>query len=156
MSSKNSFTVQSARATSAIAGIQKYFSTTASLVLAGTTYTPAQVIALLQAFADALKALMALHALLKTNVGQVRAQRTQVDKILQALATYVDNLFGSDPGKLADFGLSPRKVGVKTAATKASSAAKSKATRLAKKTALAAVKSPAPPAPATGTTTSKS
>ena len=153
--SSESFTVLSARMTSAVAGIQKYFSTTTSLVLAGTTYTPAQLSALLTAFANAVTALAALHAQLKGNVVTVRAQRKQILSVLQALESYVDNLFGSDPGKLADFGFKPRKVGVESAATKASSAAKAKATREAKKAALATVTQPAAPTPAASTTPTK-
>ena len=154
--STHSITSESARVTSAIAGIQKYFPTTASLVLAGTSYTPTELVALLQAFANAVTALAALHAQLKGNVGTVRGQRKQVQKVLQALQSYVDNLFGSDPSKLADFGFKPRKAGVESAATKAASAAKAKATRAAKKNALATVAKPAPTAPATSTTTPKS
>jgi hypothetical protein len=120
--------------TSAVAGIQKYFSTTASLVLAGTTYTPAQIIALLQAFATALQALIALHAELSSGVLSVRGQQKQINKILLALQTYVDNLFGGDPSKLADFGFKPKKVGVVSTSTRAEAVAKAKATREARHT----------------------
>jgi hypothetical protein len=131
---KDSLTDQAARVTSAVAGVQKYFSTTASLVLAGTTYTPAQLIALLQAFATAIAGLTALHAQLSSGVLAVRGQQKQVNKILLALEAYVDNLFGSDPTKLADFGFVPKKVGVVTAATRVKAQAKAKATREARHT----------------------
>jgi len=153
--STDNFTVLSARVTNAAAGIQKYFSTTASLVLAGTTYTPAQLSALLTAFANAVTALAALHAQLKGNAATVRGHRSQILQVLRALQGYVENLYGSDPVKLADFGFKPKKVGVESAATKASSAAKAKATRDAKKSALATVTKPASPAPANGITLAK-
>ncbi len=131
---RTSRSAELARVNGAIAGIQKYFSTTASVVLAGTTYTPAQLTSLLQAYADAIQALIGLHAQLRASVGAVTAEGEAVDKILLALASYVDNLFGSDPGKLADFGMKPRKVAVVSAQTKVLAQAKSKATRLARHT----------------------
>jgi hypothetical protein len=152
----SSFTLQQARATAAIAGIQKYYSTTATLLMAGVSYTPTQLINLLQAYVSAITALQALHAQLHDAAVGAEAQKKQVHSILLVLQAFVTNQFGSSSSKLADFGFSPRKVGVESAATRAASAAKGKATRAAKKAALEAAKSPATPAPATSTTTTKS
>jgi hypothetical protein len=134
MSNNNGLQNQAARVTSAIAGIQKYFPAAASLVLAGTAYTPAQIIALFQAFADAIKALVVLHAQLSSGVLAVRSQRKQIQKVLLALESYVDNLFGSDPGKLGDFGFTPKQSGVVSTRTRALAIVKGKATRAARHT----------------------
>jgi hypothetical protein len=164
MSNLKSFTQILSHVTNAIAGVQKDLSTMTQITLDGVAYSPAAILAILQAYAPLVTALMAAHNQLHAAVLAERAQRKQVLKILQLLAAFVTNLYGSDPNKLGDFGFSPKKVGVESAATKAASAAKGKATREAKKVALAAVTSPATPppaapaatAPATGSTTTKS
>ena len=150
MSSKNksSFTEQQARATAAIAGIQKYYSATATLLLAGTSYTPAGLVSLLQAYVSAITALLALHAQLHDAVSEGKAQRDQINTILVALEGLVVSSFGSSSSKLNDFGITPKKVADTPAATKAEGQAKAAATRKAKKAALASVTAPAsPPAP---------
>jgi hypothetical protein len=164
MSTQQSFTHILARVTSAIAGVQKDLSSVAQISLAGVVYSPTTLIALLQAYVNLVTALIAAHNQVHALVLSERTQRKQIIRVLQALAAFVTNSYGSDPNKLGDFGFSPKKVGVETAATKASSAAKGKATREAKKVALAAVTSPATPqpavpavtAPAAGSTTTKS
>jgi hypothetical protein len=146
MAKKNSsFTDEQARATAAIAGIQKYYSTTATLIMAGTSYTPAQLIALLQAYVGAITALVALHAELHDAVVAGKTQKKQVNGVLSDLEAFVVNQFGSSASQLNDFGFTPRKKAVESAATKAAAQAKAKATRAAKK-----------PAPAATTTTNGS
>ena len=125
----NSFTVQQARATAAIAGIQKYYSSTATLVMAGVSYTPAGLVSLLQAYVNAITALQALHAQLHDAASGVQTQRGQIDAILLDLKAFVTNAFGSSSSKLGDFGFKPRKQGVVPVATKAAAQVKSKATR---------------------------
>ena len=155
MSSKNksSFTVQQARATAAIAGIQKYYSATATLLLAGTSYTPAGLVSLLQAYVSAITALLALHAQLHDAVSEGKAQRDQINTILVALEGLVVSSFGSSSSKLNDFGFTPRKQADVTVATKAKAQSKSLATRDGKKAALASASAPATP-PASTTVSS--
>jgi|HubBroStandDraft_2_1064218.scaffolds.fasta_scaffold316661_1 hypothetical protein len=157
---KQSLTDIQSRVTSAIAGIQKDLSTVPQITLGGVAYTPAALLAIFQAYAPLVSALTAAHNQLHAAVLAERAQRKQVLKLLQLLAAYTILLYGSDPNKLGDFGFTPKKVGVESAATRASSVAKGKATRAAKKAALAAVGSPAVPqvaaAPAASSTTTKS
>jgi len=145
-----------ARVTSAIAGVQKNLSTVAQISLAGVVYSPATLLALLQAYANLVSALIAAHNQVHGFVLSERAQRKQVHVILEALAAFVTNLFGSDPNKLGDFGFTPRKVRVESTATRAAATAKAKVTREAKKAALAAVGTPAATPPAAGGTTTKS
>jgi hypothetical protein len=130
----NTFTVQQARATSAIAGIQKYYSATATLLLAGTSYTPAGLISLLQAYVSAITALQALHAQLHDAVSEGKAQRQQIHVILLALEGLVASSFGSSSSKLGDFGFTPKKQGVPSVQTKAQAQVKSQATRKARGT----------------------
>src|SRR5271155_2310267 len=135
MSSKhNSFTVQQALATAAIAGIQKYYSTTATMVMAGVSYTPAGLISLLQAYVNAITALQALHAQLSDAVLGVKAQKEQIHAILLDLQGFVTNAFGRSSSKLGDFGFTPRKQGVVKVATKVQAQVKSEATRKARGT----------------------
>jgi hypothetical protein len=131
----NSITVQKARATAAIAGIQKYYSATAAMVMAGVSYTPTELITLLQAYVSALTALEAMRAQLHDAVLAGSAGRKQINTILLALQGFVTNAFGSSSSKLGDFGFTPRKQGQVKVATKAEAQIKSKATRQARRPA---------------------
>ena len=55
--SQESFATEQSRATAAIAGIQKYFSAMSALLLAGVSYTPTQLVNILQAYVSAITAL---------------------------------------------------------------------------------------------------
>jgi hypothetical protein len=156
MATGGSTTEIQARVTNAIAGIQKNLSTVVSIPLAGVATSPATLLSLLQAYAPLVAALAAAHTQLSAAVLAEHAQRTKVLSALSALFAYATSLYGSDPEKLGDFGFTPKKPRVESAATRAEAAAKAKATRAAKKAALAAVKAPAASAPpVTGTGTGK-
>ena len=146
MASHISQTARVSRLTRAVSGIQKYFASTASLVLAAATYTPAQLESLLQAYATAVTALQLLLAQLRTAVSGEKAQAAQIDALLAALEAYVVNMFGARSEQVTEFGFTPRKVAVLSASEKAASKAKAAATRKAKKAALAAVTTPVTPA----------
>jgi len=120
----NSFAVQTARANAAIAGIQKNYSATATLLLAGTSYTPSGLISLLETYVSAISALQALHAQLHDAVKQGATQKQQIHAILLALEGLVVSSFGESSSKLGDFGFTPKKVPVLTAATKAQAKAR--------------------------------
>jgi poly-gamma-glutamate capsule biosynthesis protein CapA/YwtB (metallophosphatase superfamily) len=126
----------------AISGIQKYLATMSSMVIAGATYTPVQLEALLQAYATTVTALSLQHAQLHTSVVNAKAQATQVDELLTALETFVVSMFGRNAEQITEFGFTPHKVTVLTAAEKAAAKAKAAATRKAKKAALAALGEP--------------
>jgi hypothetical protein len=145
---KQSQTARLARVQRAIAGLQKYLASSPSMVMAAVTYTPAQLQSLLQGYAPTITALQLLHVQLHTAVVGEKAQAAQIDALLSELEVFVVNMFGAKSEQVTEFGFSPRKVPVLTAAQKAASKAKAAATRKAKKAALAAVG--APPAGATG------
>jgi hypothetical protein len=145
MAAKRTQKSRVALVTSALSGVQKYLATLPSLILATTTYTPAQLQSLLQAYLTAVAALQILHTQLHTAVTGTEAQATQIDEILSALESFVVNMFGARSDQVTAFGFTPRKVAVLTAAEKAASRAKAAATRKAKKDALASVTSSATP-----------
>ena len=148
--SKQSHIARVSRAAGAISGIQKYFASFPSLVLAAATYTPVQLQSLLQAYIAAVTALALLHAQLRTAVTSTKSQGAQLDAVLSALESFVVNMYGESSVQVTEFGFTPRKVTALTAAQKAASTAKATATRKAKKAALASVTAPAsPPAPQT-------
>ena len=122
------------RASRAIAGIQKNLSTVASIGLAGVTFTPTSLVALLTAYANLVTALIAVHAQLHDTVFQERTQRKEVQSVLLALQSFVANMFGPRSTTLADFGFTPRKVGVESAATRHQAVLKAQATRKARGT----------------------
>jgi hypothetical protein len=134
MASNESLTLMQTRATRAIAGVQKNLSTMAAINLAGVPFTPTSLIALLQAYANLVTALLAADAQLHDTVLSERAQRKQVLSVLLALERFVSNLLGPSSTKLGDFGFSPKKVGKESVATKAEALKKSEATRVARHT----------------------
>jgi hypothetical protein len=153
--SKQSLIHIQARVTNAIAGIQKDLATMPSITLAGVVYTPAALLAILEAYAPVVTALAAAHHQLHACSLSEKALRGQILPILQTLDAFVTNLFGPDPNKLGDFGVVPRKARVESAETRARAVEKARATRAAKKAALAAIQTPASP-PLTGSTTNPS
>jgi len=145
---KQSQTARLARVQRAIAGFQKYLATLPSMVMAAVTYTPAQLLTLLQGYAPTLTALQLLHVQLHTAVVGEKAQAAQIEELLSELEVFVVNMFGAKSEQVTEFGFLPHKVPVLTAAQKAASKAKAAVTRKAKKAALAAVTTS--PAGATG------
>ena len=138
-SSKRSQTARLAKVNKASAGVQKYFASTPSLVMAGATRTPAEVESALGSYAPALTALSLLRGQLHTAVTGERALATQIDQLLSELEVCVVNQFGPRSEQVVEFGYSPKKTPVLSAAAKATATAKSKATRAAKKAALTAL-----------------
>jgi len=137
----------------AIQGVRKNFSGMASVPLDGTPYTPDTLIAFLQGNAELITALSAAHDQLHALVAKEATMRVQFAVVLRCLEAFVINLYGADPAKMGEFGLSPRKVGKEDVATRAAAIEKGKATRLARHTmgprARLAItgESPAQPAP---------
>jgi hypothetical protein len=142
MAAKKSQAARVARVTNAVSGIQKYLATTPSIVMAAVTYTPAELVSLLTGYGTTVSALQLLHAQLHTAVAGEQAQATETDELLSELEVFVVNMFGAKAEQVTEFGFTPHKVPVLTAAEKAASKAKAAATRKAKKAALAAVVAP--------------
>jgi hypothetical protein len=140
----------------AIAGVQKHFATTPTLVLDGTPTTPKDVIATLQAAIDAIDAAGAAEKAFHDKVAAQHAALAKGDAVLKALKALVKNQLGSAEGVMGDFGFTTPKRKTPDEATKAAAVAKRAATRAARaarhtmgKRQKANVKGEAKPAPAT-------
>ncbi len=139
---KQSITQIQARVNLAIEGVQKNLATMTEITLDGVVLTPAAIVASLSAYAPLVTALAAAHAQLRAQVLSQQAMRAEVLGTVDALEAFVRNLYGPDPNKLGDFGFAPRKARVESAEMRALAQAKGKATREAKKAALAAIAGP--------------
>jgi hypothetical protein len=135
MTTKQNKGTEAALATQLVSGTQKHFATIASLMFAGGSFTPAQVVAQLQQLAtlrtDADNAKAALQAKLAADTVQAPALLT----FQRAYVQFVKATFGNSPDVLADFGLKAKKARTPlTVEQKAASVAKSAATRSARGT----------------------
>jgi hypothetical protein len=143
-----------ARDAQVIAGIQKHLPNVSSLALLGTTYTPADLVKLVQSRIDSANGAATTKANWHSTVVADRTLNTNLTPVLRALRQYVINVFGETSPILADFGFSPPKKATRTPEEKAAAAAKAKATRGLRhtmgKTQKKAIKAAAPTAaPAT-------
>jgi len=123
-----------ARDAQVIAGIQKHLQNTSSLPLVGSTYTPADLVKLVQSRIDASGQSDATKATWHSSVLAGETLNTKLTPVLRALRQYVINVFGATSPVLADFGFVPPKSATRTPEQKAASAAKAKATRKARGT----------------------
>jgi hypothetical protein len=116
-----------------IAAIRKYLVTLQSILIAGVTYTPDQLIALFQKDADLADAATRARGNLFAAAQAASAQRTLMRPVLVGFRSFLHNQF-SDPSIVAEFGFTPRKQGKPSVETKATAAVKAKATRVARHT----------------------
>jgi len=134
-----------------IDGLHKHGSTLTSLVIDGTSYTTAEVIAVVQARVDAFKAAVSSRATWQASVLADKAERAKTKTFMSGLVQALRVAFGNSVDVLADFGLTPHKArAVRTPEQKAAATAKAKATRAARHTMgrkqKAAIKGTAPAA----------
>jgi hypothetical protein len=137
-----------------IAGIQKRLQNVSQLPIAGTNYTPADLVKLFQSQIDKADAIAPLKGKYHDAVQAYRDLSKQLARVVIGFRTQVRNIFGDTSEVLADFGLTPVKTTKPKPATQVSAAAKRAMTRKARSTMgkkqKKSVKA-APPAPATGT-----
>jgi hypothetical protein len=117
-----------------IVGIQKHLLTVPSLPLAGSTYTPADLVKLVQSRIDSAGVVAAAGANRHATVVAHDALGTKLTPILRGLRQYVLNVFGETSPVLADFGFTAPKTATRTPEQKAAAAAKALATRKARGT----------------------
>ncbi len=133
----------------AIDGVEKYLAHTKTLVVAGTSYTPASLTAVLQAEIDGDKTADAGHAQYRQQVVAARLARSKGRALRKGLKTYILSTFGSDAVQaLEDFGFSPPKTPTRTAKSKAQAVDKAETTRAAHKEMNGAQVPPVPALPA--------
>jgi hypothetical protein len=120
-----------------VAGIQKYFANLPTIDLAGTSRTPADLIAMLQKALDAIKQSSNAKAAWLAEVQTERNVLREISPVLRYIKAFVVSKFGDtvDSGqKLEDFGYTPRKVPAKKVAVKAGAIEQGQATRVARAT----------------------
>jgi hypothetical protein len=117
-----------------IAGIQKHLQNASSLPLGGSTYTPADLVKLIQSRIDAAGTTNTAKATWHSTVLAGETLNTKLTPLLRTLRQYVINVYGATSPVLADFGFAPPKSATRTPEEKAAAAAKAKATRAARHT----------------------
>jgi hypothetical protein len=131
---KTNRTVTSGKDQLLIAGIQKDLSTTKSIPLGGTTYTPASLTTFIQSRIDAANEVVTAKAAWQSAAKAYIALNAQANVVVHDLKQFVIGLFGADSSKLPDFGFTPRKKAVLTPDQKVEAAKKRAATRVARGT----------------------
>jgi hypothetical protein len=142
---KTSKSIRNERNRQAAAGVSKHL--TASIVLDGESYTPAELVTVLTDPTSKADATATAQGAFHAAVAAEQASATKAEAVYEALEKAVINLFKGQAAVLADFGVTEPARKPRTAAEKAAAAAKAKATRAQHKAALAAA--PAPTSPAT-------
>ena len=117
-----------------ILGLQKQLPS-GQFTLVSTVYTTPALVTALQGTVATLTALAAAHAALKVALAAWDAEEAKMGPVVLALRRTLQSMYANAPDTLLVFGLEPRKVPApRTAAEKAASAAKAKATRIARGT----------------------
>ena len=126
---------QTALATQLIAGVQKNLANVASVTLASTAYTPAQITTALQTLVSLRAAVDSAKSVVKAKLGAEAAQAPALRKLMVALIAYVKLTYSESPDVLASFGVEPEKARTPlTTEQQAVAVAKRDATRKARGT----------------------
>ncbi len=117
-----------------IAGANKHLPNATQVLLAGGTFTPAQITARLQAIVNLRREVDAAKAVTKAKLAVEKTDMPALRTFFRAFVTFVKVAYGT-ADTLADFGLHPPKPRTPpTVLAKAAAAAKRKATRAARHT----------------------
>jgi hypothetical protein len=117
-----------------IVGLQKQLPS-GSFTLVSTVYTTAALVTALQGTITTLMAVTAAHAALKVTLAAWDAEEAKMGPVVLALRRILQSMYANAPDTLAVYGMEPRKVPApRTAAEKAATAAKARATRVARGT----------------------
>ncbi len=117
-----------------IDGLKKREATVGSLLIGGTSYKTADIIATLQSRIDARNATVSSRATWQALVKADSDTRTKTKALVSGLRQALQVMFAGSIDALADFGLKPRKARVVTPEQKQVAALKAKATRAARGT----------------------
>jgi hypothetical protein len=116
-----------------IEGITSKLSTVTTVSIDGTSYTPSQIVTLLQAEIDATDAVGPAHAAWLAAVDAQRAATNKLTTIKSALRSFVVNMFGTTSSVLVEFGYT-KQAQKPTAITKVAAVDKRNTTRKARHT----------------------
>jgi hypothetical protein len=117
-----------------IAGTNKHLANTAQVMVAGSSFTAAQVTAKLQSLVTLRSDVDAARASTKARLAAEKADMPALRTFMDAFVSFVKAAFGTQPDVLADFGLHPKVRAPLTVEQKTAAAAKRKATRAARHT----------------------
>jgi len=134
MNEKSNRSTTQAHDAQVIVGIERHLQNVSSLALVGTTFTPAELVKLIQSRIDSTNAAAAARANLHLASEAHKQLSAHVTQVIHGLRQVVLNMFGSASPVLADFGFSAPKKPQLTPEQKAAAAAKRKATREARHT----------------------
>jgi hypothetical protein len=115
-------------------GIQKHLQGVPSLPLAGATYSPADLVKLIESRASQVAAVDTANATWHAAVAAEKELSTKLAAVTQGLRQYVLNAFGAASPVLADFGFTATVRKPLTPEENVARAAKAKATRAARHT----------------------
>ena len=119
---------------SMIAGLTKYEQQLPSIVIAGKSYSSADLVTILQARLDALAASEEARAAWRNAVQEDHAQRTSTAGLLSGARQAVQVAFSGQVNVLSAFGLVAHKKAVVAPETRVAAAKKAQATRAARHT----------------------
>ena len=117
-----------------ISGLEKHAQDLGSLIIAGTTYSTADLQTTLQARLDALTSALSKKAEWQAAIKADHAERDSTKVFLAGLRQALLVVFAGSVDKLADFGLVGRKLADITPQQRVAAAQKAKATRAARHT----------------------
>jgi hypothetical protein len=118
-----------------ISGLQKQQLPSGQFTLLSTVFTTATLVTALQGSVTALLAVTTAHAALKVALAAWDADDAKMGPITLALRRTLQSMYANAPDTLAVYGMEPHQVPApRTAAEKAASAAKARATRAARGT----------------------
>jgi len=126
---------QSAAEQKLIDGLNKHAQTITSLVIGGATMQTKDIITNLQALIASAGSVQSTRATWQSAVKTDRDERAKLKTFVSGLKQALLVAFAGSIDTLADFGLTARKVPVRTPEQKTAAAAKAKATRAARHTA---------------------
>jgi hypothetical protein len=117
-----------------IAGTAKHLASATTVMLAGGSYTPAQITTKLQQVVSLRADVDTAKASTQAKLAAEKANMPALRTLMGALVTYVKASYGNAPDVLADFGVHPKTRAPLTVEAQAAAAAKRKATRTARST----------------------
>jgi hypothetical protein len=117
-----------------IEGIKKRLQNVSSVPIGGSTYTPADLVKLVQSRIDSASGSATAKANWHSTVVDHTTLNSKLTPVLRGLRRYVIDVFGEVSPVLADFGFASPKRATRTPEQKAAAAAKAKATRAARHT----------------------
>jgi hypothetical protein len=127
-------TTRSDRNRQMIAGVKKHFANTPSIVVDGTSYTPADIEGVLQTSIDSSDATTAATAVFHKAVAAEKAAHAKGDSVYRGLRVLLSHQYMAMPDTLADFGVLLPQRQTPNAEAVAGAVAKRAATRVARHT----------------------